>query len=61
MNVSTSDINLTFLLITSKTRMASNLLPCGFCYAGSQLLLADHMNGLKAQAEEVVVREIVYQ
>lgn len=41
--------------------MASNLLPCGFCYAGSQLLLADHMNGLKAQAEEVVVREIVYQ
>ena len=26
----------------------------------SQLLWADHMNGLKAQAEEVVVREIVY-
>ena len=27
----------------------------------SQLLWAAHMNGLKAQAEEVVVREIVYQ
>ena len=26
----------------------------------SQLLWAAHMNGLKAQAEEVVVREIVY-
>lgn len=26
----------------------------------SQLLWAVHMNGLKAQAEEVVVREIVY-
>lgn len=27
----------------------------------SQLLWVAHMNGLKAQAEEVVVREIVYQ
>ena len=27
----------------------------------SQLLWAAHMNGLKTQAEEVVVREIVYQ
>lgn len=27
----------------------------------SQLFWAAHMNGLKAQAEEVVVREIVYQ
>ena len=27
----------------------------------SQLLWTAHMNGLKAQAEEVVVREIVYQ
>ena len=27
----------------------------------TQLLWAAHMNGLKAQAEEVVVREIVYQ
>lgn len=27
----------------------------------AQLLWAAHMNGLKAQAEEVVVREIVYQ
>ena len=26
----------------------------------SQLLWVAHMNGLKAQAEEVVVREIVY-
>ena len=26
----------------------------------SQLLWATHMNGLKAQAEEVVVREVVY-
>ena len=26
----------------------------------SQLLWAAHMNGLKAQAEEVVVREVVY-
>ena len=29
--------------------------------ARSQLLWVAHMNGLKAQAEEVVVREIVYQ
>ena len=29
--------------------------------AHAQLLWVAHMNGLKAQAEEVVVREIVYQ